>query len=130
MSSCEITGVNSDRLCRTKSYHCPIQNSFNRFLAALMSRSCTEPHSWQVHSRTDNGNDSTLYPQSEQVLLEGNQRSTTNTLSFILYSNCLRNSENEAPLIALDKCLFFSIPVTFKSSMTATLKRLAISVVV
>lgn len=45
--------------------------SASMFLAALTSRSWCAPHAGQSHDRTDSGRASSLYPQAEQVLLDG-----------------------------------------------------------
>src|SRR5450631_4399464 len=53
--------------------------SLARFLAAFTSRSRTRPHIAQTYLRSDRSSLAFTAPDPEQVLLEGNHRSTTTT---------------------------------------------------
>src|ERR1035437_7030016 len=104
-----------------------------RFLAAFKSRSRTSPHSAQTYVRTDRSSLVFTAPHPEQVLLDGNHRSTTTVrppLQTVLYSTCLRSSPNEAPETCRARQWFLTIPATCRSSMTTvpnSLARLVVS---
>ena len=53
--------------------------SLRILIAALRSRSRTRPHSWQLKTLSARAKSACIQPQPEQVLLEGNQRSTSCT---------------------------------------------------
>ncbi len=89
------------------------------FLLALMSRSWCAPHSGQSHSRTFNGNLSTICPQLPHRLELGNHRSILTRVRPYhphLYSSCLTNSPQLASLIARESFWFLIIFFTAKSS--------------
>ena len=91
--------------------------------AALMSRSWIVPHSWQVHSRTFKGIFLTVWPQSEQRLLLGYQRSmptSSRPYHSDLYSNCRTNSDQLASAIDLARLWFFCMLLTASVSMAIT----------
>ena len=91
--------------------------------AALMSRSWTAPHSGHVHSRTLNGSDLTVWPQSEQRLLLGYQRSIPTSLRPYhsdLYSNCRTNSAQLASEIDFARLWFFCMLLTASVSTAIT----------
>src|SRR6266568_7156213 len=53
--------------------------SLRILIAALRSRSRTRPQSWQLKTLSARAKSACIQPQPEQVLLEGNQRSTSCT---------------------------------------------------
>lgn len=92
------------------------------FLAALTSRSRTDPHS-QVHSLMLSGSFDFTLPQSEHVLDDGKNLSQTwNSRPYhpALYSNIVRNSRHPCSEILRDRQRFFIIPFVFKSSIPIT----------
>jgi hypothetical protein len=91
--------------------------------AALMSRSWIVPHSGHVHSRTFKGILATVWPQSEQRLLLGYQRSmptSSRPYHSDLYSNCRTNSDQLASAIDLAREWFFCMLLTASVSMAIT----------
>src|SRR5690606_10330841 len=89
------------------------------FLAALMSRSWTQPQAAHLNSRSDSRRLSFLHPQLEHVLLVGSN--LPHSRRFIpfqrhLYLICLRNSPQLALEIGRDNFLFRSIPRMFNDS--------------
>ena len=99
--------------------------------AALMSRSWIVPHSGQVHSRTLKGIFLTVWPQSEQRLLLGYQRSMPthiwNELPFFLFSSsvisCMFCSQCNPQTSLLDKGTMWSTvsPFAFASAYKAAI---------
>src|SRR6266567_8095235 len=66
------------------------------------------------------------HPQPEHVWEDGSHRETTSTrhpASRALYAICLRNSESPTSAMARDRCRFFNIPDTLRSSSTITAGR-------
>jgi len=93
------------------------------FCAALISRSCVVLHSGHVHWRVAKSNLSSVYPQQEHRLLDGNQRSIATTVrprQFALYSSCLTSSPQLASLIDFANMGFFTIFLTAKFSTQIT----------
>ena len=91
----------------------------NMFLAAFISRSWSVLHSGHVHCRLESGILASTYPQFEQRLLDGYHLSipiSSRPYQQALYSSCLRNSDQLASLIALDRQRFFCIFLTDKVS--------------
>ena len=81
----------------------------------------TIPHSVQTYVRSDRASLAFTTPQPEQVLLDGNHRSTTIVrppVHAVLNYSRLRSSPNEASQMRQAKQWFLSIPATNKSSMT------------
>jgi len=91
--------------------------------AAFMSRSWTTPHSGQVHSRTFNGREPMVYPQSLHRLLDGYQRSIpikVRPYQSALYSSCLTNSDQLASEIDFARLWFFCMLFTARLSTEIT----------
>ena len=87
--------------------------------AAFTSRSCVALHSGHVHCRTANSSLSSVYPQQEQRLLDGNQRSIATTVlpyQPALYSSCRTSSPQFASLIALARVGFLTMFLTARFS--------------
>lgn len=87
-------------------------------MAAFKSRSTTFPHSQRM-TLTDNDM-SWITPQPEQVLLLGKKRSTTTIcvpVMAALYSSCSLNSPKLESITDRAKQRFFTMPLTFRSSM-------------
>src|SRR5258708_16247448 len=79
------------------------------------------PHSWQIKTRSASVKCGFRQPQPEHVCEDGSQREATcmtHQASFALYSTCLRNSYKPTSAMALDKCRFFNMPETLRSSST------------
>src|ERR1035437_3662458 len=103
-----------------------------RFFAAFRSRSRTSPHAMQTYVRTDRASLAFTAPHPEQVLLDGNQRSTTTTrppFHTVLYSNWRRICPNEASATCRARLWLRTISATNRSS-TTTVPNLRASMVV
>ncbi len=73
--------------------------------AALMSRSWTDPHSGQVHSRIFNGIFCMVWPQLEHRFVEGYHLSipiSSRPYHSDLYFSCLTNSDHPASAMDLE----------------------------
>src|SRR5690625_174562 len=95
---------------------CP---ALRKFSAALTSRSCFTSHSGHVHSLTESGSDSTMWPQFEHRLDEGKNRSALATVRpyhSALYSNCLTNSPHPACPMARVRERFLTMFTTASDS--------------
>ena len=87
--------------------------------AALISRSCGVWHPGHIHCRVAKSNLSSVYPQAEQRLLEGNLRSMETTVrpyQPALYSSWRTNSPQLASLMDLANLGFFTLFLTAKFS--------------
>lgn len=93
------------------------------FAAALISRSCSVPHSGQFHDRTSSGIDSETNPQQWQRFDDGKNRSiSTYTLpaQLALYSSCLVNSPQLASAICFANFGFLIMFFTARFSAQTT----------
>jgi len=89
------------------------------FRAAFTSRSCVVWHFGQVHCRVAKSNWSSVYPQQEQRLLDGYQRSIATTVlpyQSALYSSCRTSSPQFASLIDFANVGFLTMFLTARFS--------------
>ena len=94
------------------------------FFAALMSRSCREPHEGHVQCRVERLSSASRCPHVEQVLLDGYQRSTTissRPTRSHLYSNWRRNSPEPQSEMTRARCRLRTMFLTARSSITIVL---------
>ena len=91
--------------------------------AAFTSRLWMVLHSGHAHCRVAKSSLSRVYPQLEQRLLEGNQRSIATTVRPYqpdLYSSCLTNSPQFASLMDLASVGFLTMFLTARFSTQIT----------
>src|SRR3990167_2319225 len=96
---------------------------FAIILEAFISLSCFVSHFKHSQVLTERGSLSTTKLQLEQVLLEGKNLSISTIcppFHCCLYRTCLYNSPQPTSDILRDKCLFFIILATAKSSIAIT----------
>src|SRR5680860_427488 len=88
-------------------------------MAAFTSRSRTELHLGQVHSRSLSASSLLIYPQQEQVFDDGANlpiRKMFLPYQSALYSNIVTKVDQLTSFIACAKLWFFTILLTAKSS--------------
>lgn len=102
----------------------------NMFLAAFMSRSWWVLHSGHVHCLLESGIFASTCPQFEQRLLDGYHLSipiSSRPYQRALYSSCLRNSDQLASDMDLDRwrffCMFFTDNVSTAIAWFSRIKR-------
>src|ERR1700682_3118118 len=93
------------------------------FCAAFLSRSCRTPQAGQTHSLTSSVRASSRYPQAEQVLEDGYQRSILTSVRpyhRALYSNWRTKPPHPTSLMAFASEWFLTMPLLLRVSRQIT----------